>query len=71
MSADNYLLVARDGSDFEVYHLFASDDAVLDDERPIFISDSRDEALRFAHTWARDNVCEYGVSVTDDVWETA
>jgi hypothetical protein len=70
MSADNYLLVTRSGDMFEVYHLFASDDDIdLEKLRPIWAEADRDAALRFAHTWARDNVCEYGVVTTEDVWE--
>ena len=72
MSADNYLLVVRDDSEWcSVYHLFASDEDVdIGNERPIFAG-VRDEALRFAHTWAHDNVCEYGVRVAPDVWDAA
>jgi hypothetical protein len=69
VSADNYLLVVRVGEAFEVHHLFASDDEPdLNTHRPMYAG-TRDEALRFAHTWAMDNVCEYGVSVMPDVWD--
>ena len=75
MSADNYLLVTKGRGNFEggypVFHLFASDEEVdLDALTPYFIGYTRDDSLEWAHRWARENVCEYGVSVSEDVWES-
>jgi len=74
MSADNYLLVTKGHGSFEggfpVFQLFASDEDVdLDELTPYFIGNTRDDALEWAHRWAQANVCEYGVSVTEEVWE--
>jgi hypothetical protein len=72
MSADNYLLVVRDGLDgCEVHHLFASDEEPDINTRPPMFTGSRLDALQFAHKWASENVCEYGVVVDSEVWEIA
>lgn len=73
MSADNYLLVTRGQGSFEggwpVFHLFASDeDTDLASVAPLLVGVSREAALEWAHKWAMENVCEYGVKVASDVW---
>ena len=76
MSADNYLLVTRhpkDGGPINVFHLFASEDEIdLDAKRPMFMTtgpDGPERALRWAADWCKENICEYGVSWTDDIWD--
>lgn len=72
MSADNYLLIDKytDDAGFPVYHLFASDEELnLDVEKPLFVGATWLQAYRWARNWTEENVCEYGINITDAVCE--
>lgn len=69
LSADNYLLIDKTATGFPVYHLFASDESDLDTQNPLYVGATLAEACRWASNWTKENVCEYGIHVTDEAEE--
>ena len=59
MSADNYLVVVREGKMYDVYEECASTDERL--EYPLVENVSLKEAVKWAEQYCRDNIVEYGI----------
>lgn len=70
MSADNYLLVSRTGTElYGVFHCFASDDDPLQGNKPLLLFASADAAIKYAHKLDGEEYHEYGVKIGAAVME--